>query len=84
MDTNGSGWDPHAPRGLTGDWLAVSQVAEMLDLDVERVRRYIRQGELRAYKWSPTPNGRFYIRPEDVAAFVEAARYRPTMSGRAA
>ena len=50
------------------EWLSVEDVAQMLKMDEETVRKWIRRKDLRAYKF-----GRDYrIRREDFDQFVRA------------
>jgi excisionase family DNA binding protein len=62
-------------------WLTVEQVAELLQLNPETVRRWIRGGELPVLDLGGTKAG-YRIRRGDLDAFI-AARYGPVGKGAA-
>lgn len=53
--------------------LGASEVADELATDVQTVRRWIREGKLRAFK----PGKKFRIRRADLDAFLLASEVRP-------
>jgi excisionase family DNA binding protein len=50
------------------DWLTPREVARLLGVDAETVRRYIRLGQLRANR---LPSGHYRIRREDAEKLLE-------------
>lgn len=63
---------------MTSPLLTVDQVAELVQLDPETVRRAIRRGELVAARIG----GRLRIRPEQVDAWVDAQVVEPSRASR--
>lgn len=58
---------------MSTQWLSVEYIANELDVPVDRVRAWIRQKKLRAYRF-----GRDYrIRREDYDRFVEERATKP-------
>lgn len=61
-------------------WLTVAQVADLLQVHVQTVRREIRSGRMRAHRISE----KWWRVPErDLAAWQDATEWRPEASWRA-
>jgi len=53
--------------------LTTAQVAGIVDVHPETVRRWVNSGELRAIRLGPGRQARIRISPEELAAFIRAS-----------
>jgi hypothetical protein len=63
------------------DALTIPQIAEQLRVNQATVRLWINQGQLKAQRASPKPQARWWVKPEDLQAMLDA---RELSGGRAA
>ena len=63
------------------DALTIPQIAEQLRVNQATVRLWINQGQLKAQRASPKPQARWWVRPEDLQAMLDA---RSATGGQAA
>jgi excisionase family DNA binding protein len=75
METQGEGRERSGPPATAAldalQTLTVEEVAEVLGVNQETVRRYVREGQLRAARWGR----RHHIRPEAIREFQEARTF---------
>ena len=56
------------------DALTIPEIAEQLRVNQATVRLWINQGRLKAQRASPKPQARWWVKPEDLQAMLDARR----------
>jgi hypothetical protein len=54
------------------DALTIPQIAQQLRVNQATVRLWINQGQLKAQRASPKPQARWWVKPEDLQAMLDA------------
>jgi hypothetical protein len=58
------------------DALTIPQIAQQLRVNQATVRLWISQGQLKAQRASPKPQARWWVKPEDLQAMLDARQGR--------